>query len=76
VQVKKDEVAARVDQRARERDIRRALRAADDAEQFAVDSVRIAQIAIQNAWVSVLDAVDARLYAQDLAEQSDPSTTD
>lgn len=76
VQVKKDEVAARIDERARERDIRRALRAADDAEQFAVDSVRIAQIAIQNAWVSVLDAVDARLYAQDLAEQSDPSTTD
>jgi len=54
VQVKKDEVAARVDQRARERDIRRALRAADDAEQFAVDSARIAQVAIQNAWVSVL----------------------
>lgn len=70
LEVKRDEVAARIDARARERDLKRALRDADDAEQFAVDSVHIAQLAIQNAWVSVLDAIDARLYADEL-DQSD-----
>lgn len=69
---KKAEVYAQITERAQERDVRRAQEAADKAERIADDSVSVARIAIQNAWVAVLDAIDAALYAKDL---TDPSAT-
>jgi len=74
VQVKRDHVAQQIEERAKERDAKNALKSADHAEQFAVDSVLFARLAIQNAEVSVLDAIDARLYAKDLNGEPASST--
>jgi len=66
VQVKKEDITQRIDERALELDVKRAIRAAENAEQLAADSIDFALLSIQNSWVFVLDAIDARLYAEDL----------
>ena len=50
---------------ARERN--RAVRRADDAESYAEASIYFAMLALDEAEVAILEAVDARAYAESLA---------
>ena len=64
---KKDEIAHRIDARAKQHDLKHAVRTADLAEYDAIDAIDFAELALHNAYLSVLDALDARLYADELA---------
>jgi hypothetical protein len=64
---KADDVQAKIDRRTREMD---ADMAADDAawaEAEAADALDYADWAVDNAQLVMLDAIDARAYADDLA---------
>lgn len=64
---KKDEIAQRIDARAKEHDLKHAVRTADLAEYDAIDAIDFAELALHNAYLSVLDALDARLYADEMS---------
>ncbi|KYH45622.1 hypothetical protein [Branchiibius sp. NY16-3462-2] len=67
---KKAEFEAKVAERGRQHDARQAQRAADISQAYAEDAVVFARVAIQNAWVAILDALDAKLYVRELADQT------
>ncbi|CCH79054.1 hypothetical protein BN12_40024 [Nostocoides japonicum T1-X7] len=69
IQSKKDDVSRQIEARSQQHDAKVAVQVADAAEDFAIDAVDFARATIQNAWVAILDAVDARLYAEELAGQ-------
>lgn len=73
VEVKKDDLAARLEARSLEHDVKLAGRAADRAEDAAVDAIDFADLAIRNACLALLDAIDARLYADELVAQAGQS---
>lgn len=49
------------------REAKRAMRRADDAESYAVNAIYLALMAIDEAEIATLEAVDARVYADSLA---------
>ena len=58
------------DRRADQRDAKRAARQADGAEADAADAIEFAAWTVDHARLAVLDAIDARVYADDLAQQA------
>lgn len=56
-----------VDQRRRDLDARAAITDADWAEADAFDAIDYAEWAVDNARLAVLEAIDARLRAEELA---------
>jgi chromosome segregation ATPase len=65
---KMDDLKAKIDKRNAERDANAAATDADWAEQDAADAIDYAGWAVDNARLAILDAIDARVYADDLAK--------
>jgi len=64
---KMDNAKAKFDKRNRQMDADTAATGADWAEADAADALDFAGWAVNNAQVAMLDAIDARAYAQELA---------
>ena len=67
---KKEDIAQKIKDRQETRDAKFAEWDAERAEQYAIDSIDFAYAAIQDAKLSVLDAIDARLYADEFDANS------
>jgi hypothetical protein len=67
---RRDDVKAKIDQRSRELDAKTAASEAGWAEEEAVDALDYAAWTVSNARLAVLDAIDARAYADERAEQA------
>jgi hypothetical protein len=65
-----DEFEAKMDRQADQLDARLAARQADGAEADAADAIDFAAWTVDNARLAVLDAIDARSYADDLAREA------
>ena len=63
-----DDVRARIDKRQSEHEVHRALRTADAAEADAAAAIELAAYFLDVAEYAVIDAVLARMAADDLAE--------
>ena len=68
VSAKMDELKTRADKRADQLDAKAADNDADWAEMEAADAIDYASWAADNARLAVLDALDARAYATELAQ--------
>ena len=66
---KLDDLEAKVDRRADQRDATLAARQADGAEADAADAIEFAAWTVDHARLAVLDAIDARVYADQLTQQ-------
>jgi hypothetical protein len=66
---KMDDFEAKMDRRADQRDAKLAARQADGAEADAADAIEFAAWTVDHAWLAVLDAIDTRIYADELAQQ-------
>ena len=64
---KLDAFDAKMDRRADQLDANVAARQADGAEADAADAIDFAAWTVDNARLAVLDAIDARVYADELA---------
>jgi hypothetical protein len=64
---KTEDIKAKIDRRTRQLDAKAAASDADWAEGGAADALDFAEWAAYNAQLSVLDAIDARAYADELA---------
>jgi hypothetical protein len=64
---KLDDFEAEMDRRADQRDVKLAARQADGAEADAADAIEFAAWCVDHARLAVLDAIDARAYADELA---------
>jgi hypothetical protein len=69
-----DELRGRVDKRQSEHELHRALRTATAAEEDAAAAIEVATYFLNVAEYAVIDAVLARMAADDLAEAA-PTTT-
>jgi hypothetical protein len=67
---KLDDFDARMDRRADQRDAKLAARQADGAEADAADAIEFAAWTVDHARLAVLDAIDARASADDLARSA------
>ena len=67
---KLDDFEAKMDRRADQLDANVAARQADGAEADAADAIDFAAWTVDNARLAVLDAIDAWVYADDLAQQA------
>ena len=67
---KLDDFEARMDRRAGQRDAKLAARQADGAEADAADAIEFAAWTVDHARLAVLDAIDARAYADELAQEA------
>jgi hypothetical protein len=65
---KRDDVKAKIDKRTRQLDAREAADEADLAEGDAADALDYAAWTVDNAQLDVLDAIDARAYADERAK--------
>ena len=65
---RRDDVKAKIDQRNRELDAKTAASEAGWAETDAVDALDYAAWTVSNARLAVLDAIDARAYADERAK--------
>jgi dsDNA-specific endonuclease/ATPase MutS2 len=65
---KMDDFDAKMDRRADQLDANLAARQADGAEADAADAIDFASWCVDNARLAVLDAIDARAYADELAQ--------
>ena len=65
---KMDDVKAKIDKRTQELDAKGAAFEADGAEADAADALDFAAWAVDNAQLALLDAIDARAFADDLAK--------
>src|SRR6266540_4230997 len=63
-----DDVKAKIDKRAQQLDARAAASDADRAEGDAADAIDYAEWTVDNARLAVLDAIDARAYADERAK--------
>jgi hypothetical protein len=63
-----DDVQAKIDKRSRQLDAKAAATDADWAEAEAADTLDFADWAVDSAQLAMLDAIDARAYADDLAK--------
>lgn len=70
---KRADLQARVDRKRDERDVKRAERDAEDDEADAADALDYASWAVDQAQLAVLDAIDARSWADARAAASPPS---
>jgi hypothetical protein len=66
---KLDDFEAKMDGRADQRDARLGARQADGAEADAADAIEFAAWTADHARLAVLDAIDAQVYADELAQQ-------
>jgi len=66
---KLDDFEAKMDRRADQRDAKLAARQADGAEADAADAIEFAAWTVDHARLAVLDAIDARVYADELDQQ-------
>jgi molecular chaperone GrpE (heat shock protein) len=66
-----DDIRAKIDKRSDERDAKSAAKDADRAERDAVDAIDYAVVAFYSAQLAVLDALDARAYADERATTAD-----
>jgi hypothetical protein len=66
---KLDDFEAKMDRRADQRDAKLAASQADGAEADAADAIEFAAWTVDNARLAVPDAIDARAYAGELAQQ-------
>jgi hypothetical protein len=64
---KLDDFDAKMDRRADQLDAKLAASQADGAEADAADAIDFAAWTVDNARLAVLDAIDARVYADELA---------
>jgi hypothetical protein len=64
---KLDDFEAKMDRRADQRDAKLAARQADGAEADAADAIEFAAWTVDHARLAILDAIDARAYADELA---------
>ena len=62
------DLKAKVDKRTRQLDAKDAAREADWADADAADAIDLAEWAVDNAELALLDAVDARARADELAK--------
>jgi hypothetical protein len=69
-----DELRGRVDKRQSEHELHRAIRTADAAEEDATAAVELASYFLNVAEYAVIDAVLARMAADDLAQAAPTST--
>jgi hypothetical protein len=67
---KLDDFEAKMDRRADQNDAKVAGRQADGAEADAADAIEFAAWTVDHARLAVLDAIDARVYADELAKQA------
>src|SRR5512132_2370810 len=65
---KMDDKQAKTDKRPRQLDAKAAATVADWAEDEAADAIDFGDWAVDNAQLAMLDAIDARAYAADLAK--------
>jgi len=65
---KMSDVQSRIDKRASQLDAKAAAKDADWAEENAAAAISYAEWAIDNAQLAMLDAIDARVYAAELAK--------
>ena len=65
---KRDDVRAKIDKRNRELDAKDAANEADWSEGEAADALDFADWAVRNAQLAILDAIDARARAAELAK--------
>jgi glycerol-3-phosphate dehydrogenase len=63
-----DDVKAKIDRRNRQLDAKAAASDADWAEGDAADAIDYAEWTVDNARLAVLDAIDARAYADQRAK--------
>jgi hypothetical protein len=63
-----DDIKAKIDKRADQRDAKAAAKDADRAERDAIDAIDYAVFAFYSAQLAVLDALDARAYADERAK--------
>ena len=66
---KLDDFDAKMDRRADQLDAKLATRQADGAEADAADAIDFAAWTVDNARLAVLDAIDVRVYADELVQQ-------
>ena len=66
-----DDIRAKIDKRSDERDAKSAAKDADRAERDGVDAIENAVVAFYSAQLAVLDALDARAYADERATTAD-----
>jgi hypothetical protein len=71
---KREDVKAKIDKRNREFDAKAAAKDADWAEADAADALDYADWAVDSAQLAILDAIDARAYADELAKGASSST--
>jgi hypothetical protein len=69
---KLDDFEATMDRRADQHDAKVAARQADGAEADAADAIEFAAWTVDHARLAVLDAIDARVYADEFAKQGRP----
>ena len=67
-EAKREDVKAKIDKRADQLDAKAAAKDADWAEQDAADAIDYAIWMVYDAQLAVLDALDARVYADDRAK--------
>jgi hypothetical protein len=67
---RRDDVKAKIDQRSRELDAKTAASEAGWAEADAVDALDYAAWTVSNARLAVLDAIDARAFADERAKRA------
>jgi hypothetical protein len=65
---KMDDLQAKIDRRTRKMDAKAAANEAGWVEADAADALDYAEWAVDNAQLAMLDAIDARAYADDLAK--------
>jgi hypothetical protein len=68
--VKLEDFQAKMDRRADQHDAKVAARQADGAEADAADAIEFAAWTVDHARLAVLDAIDARVNADELAQQA------
>jgi hypothetical protein len=67
---RRDDVKAKIDQRSRELDAKTAASEAGWTEADAVDALDYAAWTVSNARLAVLDAIDARAFADERAKRA------
>jgi hypothetical protein len=67
---RRDDVKAKIDHRSRELDAKTAASEAGWAEADAVDALDFAAWTVSNARLTVLDAIDARAFADERAKRA------
>jgi hypothetical protein len=70
-----DDTRSRYEERKAEREVKRALRAADAAEEEAAEAVAVAAYCLNVAEYAVIDAALARMIADDLSSEKKPASS-